>query len=246
MGLGRHLVGVSTYCRENPDARALPVAGDYQTTDWERLAALRPDVLLVFMDPARLPPGMRERAADLGTRIENVRPETLADVLATITRLGDLTGEPALAAAGRAKLEQRLAAVRTRAATRPAVPTLLVLGPEGTALVGPGGFLDELLATAGGTNAAATLATRYPTVDEERLRSLAFDRVVVLIPGGTPAQVAAATAGWRRRLGDAPAAPRVTVLTDWYLLRPGPRVADIAESFERALMPTGAPAGGAP
>ena len=52
MGLADRLVAVSTF-----DPGPLPKAGDYQTTDWELLATLRPTVLLTAIDDDRQPAG---------------------------------------------------------------------------------------------------------------------------------------------------------------------------------------------
>src|ERR1700744_3416424 len=45
MGAGDHLVAVSNYDTANPGAARLPRVGDYQNTDWEKLASLKPDVI---------------------------------------------------------------------------------------------------------------------------------------------------------------------------------------------------------
>lgn len=232
-GMGEHLVAVSNYCRANPDAARIPSAGDYQTTDWERLASVKPNLLLVFMAEGRIPPGMRTRAAELGIRIEVVGVETVGDVLAGITKLGKLVGEEEKAQVAREKLEARLAAIRQRAAGKPPVRTLVVLGDSAKGVIGPGGFLDELLTVAGGENAAAGLGSKYPTVDEEKLATLGARRIIHLLPGATDAQVAEARAMWERRGTVAP--DRITVLTGWWLLQPGYRIGDTAEAFERAL-----------
>lgn len=234
-GLGDHLVAVSNYCHDNPDARRFPTAGDYQTTDWERLADLKPSVLLVFLSKDRLPPGMAERAEKLGIRIVNLKTETVQDVLDTLHTLGEVLGDAATAENARDRIASRLAAVSQRNANFKPVPTLLVLGDAGLNLVGPGTFLDELLSKAGGSNAGSGLGTRYPTVDEEKLATMRYDAVVVVMPGALPQAVEATKEAWRRRLGSKQAGVRVTVLTQWYLLLPGGHLPEIAEALEAAL-----------
>lgn len=243
MGLSPHLVAVSNYCKANPGATTLPAVGDYLNTDWERLAAVRPDYLIVFVARSRVPEGMTQRAQDLGMTIENVSIETVADVLSATNRLGDLTGEPARARAARAELEQKLADIRRRYATKKPVPTLLAFaeGTGGISLAGKGTFLDELLAVAGGTNPAGELG-KYPTIDNERLASLRFEKVLVLMPSGREAQARAAVDAWKAR---GVSEDRVVVLRDWYLLLPGWHLPDIAERFGEALHGGHAPEQGA-
>lgn len=236
MGLGDHLVAVSNYCYANPAAAGLPAVGDYQTTDWERLSTLRPDVLVVFSTPDRLPPGMVSRARQLGIRLEPLRTDHIDDVRAAMRRLGELAGRPELAERAVGRLDQRLAAVRQRVAGRPAVPTLILIGDHARGGVGQGGFLDELLTLAGGRNVAADLGTPYPQLDREQRVSLAPAHILHLLPAASPAQVRAAEQFWATQPELRPgSAVRVTLLTQWYLLQPGGHLADIAEHFADAL-----------
>jgi len=110
-----------------------------------------------------------------------------------------------------------------------------MVGDGGTGVIGPGGFLDELLTLAGGTNAAASLGNPYPSIDIEKLESMPADRIIHLLPGATAAQVETVRRFWAAR--KLPAARNVTILTDWYLLQPGWHIADIAEKFGASLHP---------
>ncbi len=229
-GMGEHLVAVSNYCRANPAAAGYPTVGDYQTTDWERLTALKPDAALVFMAESRVPQGMRDRFHDVGTKLVVVKVETVADVLNSITQMGELTTETARAAEARRALEARLAEIKARAAKRDTHPrTLILLGEDATGVIGPGGFLDELLTMTGAKNAAATLTGAYPSIDAEKLRQLAPERVVCLMPNASAVQVSAMREHMTSR-----GYPDATILTEWYLLQPGMEIADIAGQLERA------------
>src|SRR4051794_5058399 len=46
MGAGDRLVAVSNFDAKRGATRALPRVGDYQTIDWERLASLRPNIMI--------------------------------------------------------------------------------------------------------------------------------------------------------------------------------------------------------
>src|SRR5947209_7829870 len=73
MGLGNHLLAVSNFEPSRDPTRNLPRVGDYQTTDWERLRALHPDLMIVQIAPDRLPAGLVQRAQEMNIRLVNVK-----------------------------------------------------------------------------------------------------------------------------------------------------------------------------
>lgn len=235
MGAGDHLVAVSNF---DAVGENLPRVGDYQTTDWEMLGMLRPAVLIVQMDPVRLPEGFREKARRLGTQVVNVKIDDLADVLNAARQIGRAVGEPARGEALAASLGARIEAVREKSGESPPVTTLLTLDERGETLVGPGTFLSDLLKAAGGINAAAPLAARYPKADAETLLALKPQAVIVLRPRGQAAMLEQARQFWAR-LPNVPAgkARRVFLLDDPGVLMPASHVADVAEQMYRCLHP---------
>src|SRR5438132_1088045 len=73
-----HLVGITNYDDSpRPELKNFPKIGDYQTIDWERLRALKPQILIIFQSPDRISPGLKERAAKLNIKLVNIRTETL-------------------------------------------------------------------------------------------------------------------------------------------------------------------------
>src|SRR5205823_4046816 len=73
MGAGDHLVAVSNQESSTVLGQNLPRVGDYQATDWETLAALRPQLMIVQIEPSHLPEGFTRKAAELGIQLLNVR-----------------------------------------------------------------------------------------------------------------------------------------------------------------------------
>ncbi len=241
MGRGDHLVAISTYDRGRPGIADLPAAGDYLTIDWELLAKLRPDVLIIQLDPQRTPAGVTDRARELQMRIVNCWPiDSLDQMYDRMSDLGAAVGDPAAAQALVQSTRARLDAVRKRSAGLPPVATLIATDDSGTALAGPGTFLDGLLSIAGGTNVAAPLGQLFPSPDPETLAGMRPQVIVLLLPGATPQVVVKARAAWQR-YADMPAVKsgRIVTMTQDYLLLPGPHVADVAEAFAAALRPGG-------
>src|SRR5262249_39665213 len=150
------------------DAAVKQIVGEGRalySLDEERLAALAPDLIVtqavcdvcavsyedVVEVAARLPGPPRVLQQD---------PSSLAEVLADLTRLGEAAGIGAHAAAIRAVLEERLAAVRAAVggAPTPRVVTLEWLDPP---YVG-GHWVPEMIEMAGGVDVAGPRGAKSP------------------------------------------------------------------------------------
>jgi iron complex transport system substrate-binding protein len=237
MGAGDHLVAVSNY-ETSPEVARLPRVGDYQTTDWETLARLRPDAMIIQIAPDRVPPGLKQRADELHIALVNVKIDRLNDVYATMRQLGQVAGEADKARSASDKLEKDLNDLRTRCATRPSISTLLVRDENGSEVIGPDNFLDDLLKIVNATNAAASLGHAYPSIDREKLISLAPEAVIVLLPGAKPETVEVSRRFWAS-MTRVPAVRvgRVSTLTQEYALVPGARLGELAREMAHCLRP---------
>lgn len=236
MGAKDRLAAVSNFDRQRPDVGGLPMVGDYETVDWEKLGELRPSVIIIQIRPDRLPAGFAERAAGIGAVPMDVAINRLDDVLAAIDTLGDAMGVPQQAAAAKRTLQGRLDAVKGRVAGLKPVSTLLVLDENGGVVAGPGTYLDDLLRLAGGVNAAAGLNNPWPQIDREMLVSLKPDVIIQLLPGASEQIKERAAENWKN-LPQIPAVAsgRVYTVDAWYALLPGWHVADLAEQFSECL-----------
>jgi len=217
----------------------LPKVGDYQTVDWEALQSLRPSVIIIQMQPDRMPAGFKERADAIGATLTNVKFDRLDEVFDTIDRLGTDLDLQAQAATARQRLHTQLDAVRARAAGDKPVRTLIVTGDSTNIVAGPDTYLDDLLHWAGGVNAAADLKTAWPQVDREMLMSLKPDAIIQLLPNASAQAKAQAAAKWAR-LPQIPAvaAGRVYTIDAWYAELPGWHVGDLATTFAECLHPS--------
>jgi iron complex transport system substrate-binding protein len=238
MGAADHLVAVSNFDFDRPTLPKLPRVGDYQNTDWERLDDLKPAIIIVQMEPSRIPAGFSERAGAIGAKIVDIQIERLSDIDATLKQLGDALNEQRKAADARSRLQARLDAVHRRVAGEAPVPTLLALDDRGASTAGPGTFLDEILTIAGGRNVLAGTTDHWPSLDRERLMALSPTAVVELLPGASP-QVLAQAADFWKTLPEVPAVAngRTYRITDPWVLTPGIEVADLAEQIAALLHP---------
>jgi len=265
LGLGESVVGVTHECDFPPAARELPhltatvlreglSAGEIDAAvkeivgagkalyslDEEKLAELAPELIVTqaVCDVCAVSfEDVVEVAARLPTRPEVVQqdPGSLAEVLEDVTRLGAATGLEPQAAALRAELEARLAAVRTAVAgaPRPRVIALEWLDPP---FVG-GHWVPEMIEIAGGEDVAGPAGVKSPEVAWERLAALRPDLVVAMPCGWyVEESIAQAEEHWPRieSLG----AERVfAVDAASTYSRPGPRLVDGTELLAHLLHP---------
>lgn len=237
LGLGPKVVGVTTFCRFPAEAASKPKVGTFLQPDYERILALKPDLVLVIKNPAGVAPRLRQ----LGLRAEELDQDSIAATLHSIEQIGAWTSSRAAAARLAARLRAELNAVRDLARRSGAAPrsVLFLVGRapgtlQGMVGAGPGTFIDELLAIAGGANILAASPIQYPKVTLETV--LTRDPEVILDmgdfahaegrPGQPPAQILAL---WRKYPQlRAVKANRVKIVADDALVRPGPRMAHAA------------------
>lgn len=231
LGAGDRVVGVSAFDDYPPEVLRLPRIGGMTNPSFEGVAALRPDAVVGVEGPTDL--AVLRRLRSMGVRVVVPRVESVAEVLAGVDLFGRLLHRAPEAAALRLTIAGDLDAVRARVAGRPRPRTLVVLGRRPLVAAGPGSWIDELVAIAGGTN-AVTAGGRYPTLPREALGALMPEAILDLTGHVEGAALRDELAGV-----DVPALRdgRVTTLADPMFLRPGPRVAEAARQLAAALHP---------
>lgn len=170
----------------------------------------------------------------LGCRAEvaTIDPHSLADVLASITEVGQLTGRSDGAAALVASLRARLDAVSARVAGRER-PRVLVLEWTDPPFA-PGHWIPEMVELAGGEPTLGVAGTRSGRITWEEAEGSRPD-VVVVAPCGFDLDGSAAQAvDVRRRFPDVPV---WAVDADGQFARPGPRLVDGVEALAAILHP---------
>src|SRR4051812_9422195 len=152
LGLGDRVVGFSSYCHYPPAVLGLPKIGSFIKPDAEKIAVLRPD--LVVVQRAKSPMPLPSKLAALGIKYVEVEPGSLAEVYTLIQDIGRATGVQQKATSLIASIRGRLDAVRAESQSSYKPSVLLIVGRDPGMLsnivgVGPGAYLDELITIAG-------------------------------------------------------------------------------------------------
>lgn len=161
-GAGAAVVGVGRYS-DYPDAAAqLPQVGDALSLNLEAMARLRPDLILVWQSgtPAR----QRQRLQALGVPVFENEIATVADLAATLRRLGTLMGSTGPAEAATRDVEMRWAALLARHSGRPPVRVFYSIWDAPLMTVNGRHLIQQAITACGGTNAFADLPTLTPTI----------------------------------------------------------------------------------
>jgi iron complex transport system substrate-binding protein len=239
LGATALLVGVDDYSTYPPAVTALPKVGSFLSPNLEAIEALHPTLVIVDDIHGKSAQAMEQ----LGIHTIECPMHALPDVKAALVKVGAALGRDEQARERVAEIDAALDAVAARRpAQRPRV--LLVIdraagGLSGLVAAGPGSWLDELVAVAGGQNVLAGASVRYPKISREEVIR---DRPDVIIDASYSADVAAPEKAWAE-LGAAgvPAVTqgRVRASKEPFLVAPSPRVAEALAVLEAMLKPPG-------
>ena len=191
-GAGQRLVGVMRHSDLPPEAAALPVIGDAFAINLEAVAALKPDLLLLWR--SGINPRQQQRLPVLGLPIFNNEINQVEGIADTLRRLGRLFGTEAIAETAAALTESRWAALRTGYAGRPPVRVFYQLWNEPLMTVNRGHLIDQAITACGGINVFGGQPNLTPTVSWEA--AVAANPQVVLTGSGPEAP--ARLEGWQR------------------------------------------------
>jgi iron complex transport system substrate-binding protein len=235
IGAGDLLVGRSKYCDYPPEAAKLPPVGGYADPSVEAIVALSPTLVI----GARGPAGPALEQALAAHAIETFFPETesVAQIEGMLEELGKKLGRAEGAAAAVGRVRERREAVAKAVAGLPKVRVALLFDVAPIVVAGPGGFPDELLRLAGGTN-VITRGGAYPTINLEHLLALDPDLLldtIAMATGGAAEPLAAqrSAPGWKELR--AVREGRVRAIDSSTVLRPGPRIGEGLAALARAV-----------
>lgn len=178
-GAGGQLVGAVNYSDYPPAAKNLPRVGRYDSIDAEAIAALRPD--LVVMWQSGNPPGTLGRLEKLGLKVFVNEPRRLEDMPATLERFGLLAGKSAEGAAAADAFRKRLSTLRDKYQGRPPVRVFYQIWNSPMMTVNGAHLISDVLRLCGGQNIFADLPALAPTVGLEAV--LAADPEAIVASG---------------------------------------------------------------
>lgn len=270
LGAAGELVGISHECDFPPSIRSLPVltkprialgrssraidrsvravirdALSIYAVDAERLAALRPDVILtqdlcavcaVSLDDVRGAVARLAGRADV--RIVSLRPARLGDVLDDVERVAAGIGRSPEGRVVRSNLEERVRDIGGRAAKLGGKPRVVAIEWIDPLMLG-GTWMPELIELAGGIAVGASAGQGALTIEPETLTGLLPDVVVVKPCGFTLERTLEERSVLERSILQKVGRSARVYVTDGnaFFNRPGPRIVESLEILAACVHP---------
>lgn len=234
LGKGALIVGVTDFCDYPAEAKTKPKVGGFTEINLEQVVGLTPDLVLATdIHVKGIVPELEKR----GLNVFVIEPKNVDEVITKLATFGKLLDATDEASKLSAQLKSRVEVVATKIATVKTKPRVFYEIDKTLFTVGPGSFIDDLLAKAGAINIASDSKSPYPQLSPEAI--IAKDPEVILLGdmlfGETPESVKARP-GWANIT--AVKTNRIIPIPDENLVaRPGPRIVDGLEMVSRALYP---------
>lgn len=176
------LVGVSSYTNYPAEAATLPIVGDAFSVDQERLALLKPTLLLAWASgtPARVVDELRAR----GFRVETIETRGLEDIADAMEQIGELTDRTRQGSTAANEFRSGLRQLANRHGELQSISVFYQVSNSPLYTVNGDHYVSELIDLCGGRNIFSDLTTLAPLVDVEAV--LARDPEVMLASSDSP------------------------------------------------------------
>lgn len=164
-GGGERLVAAVDYSDFPEAAKRLPRVGSNRQIDMERVAALKPDLIVVWLH------GSSERQIDqiraLGIPMFHSEPKKLDDIASNLSRIGKLMGTEAVAEPAAAEIRAKLASLSAQYAKRSPVRMFYQFWDKPLYTLNGDHIISDAARICGGENVFARLKVTAPIVNIE-------------------------------------------------------------------------------
>jgi iron complex transport system substrate-binding protein len=181
VGAGTQVVGVDSASDYPAAAQSLPRVGDFSRINFERILALKPDLVLVWMGGNRTADihGLKK----MGVPVLHTQATQLKDVARLLRLIGNVSGHAGQGEAAARDFTTRLSALKGGASQHPPVDVFYQVWDRPLMTVGGTHWISDALTLCGARNVFADLRALSPVVSLEAV----LQRSPELIVSGTDA-----------------------------------------------------------
>jgi iron complex transport system substrate-binding protein len=232
LSLGERVVGVTSYCDFPAEAKAKEKTGDTLKPNLERIIALQPD--LVLISTASQLEKITRQLDQLGIPVFVTNPKTVSEVIASIRKIGELTGADQPAEKLSSEMQARIAAVQRQVANQSAPRVLYILQLSPLITAGKNTFINDLIKQAGGQSISGEEAADYPQFSRET--ALARAPEVIIVPDSHGTELVNIEAV-KQAFATTPAIKnsRLVRINPDLIDRPGPRIVEGLEALRAGI-----------
>jgi iron complex transport system substrate-binding protein len=239
VGGGERMVGTVEYSNFPPAAAQVERIGGNQKLDLERIAALKPDLVLVWYHGN----AMREieRVAALGIPMFYVEPHTIADIPGAMERIGQLIGTDKLAQAAAQDFRTRHAALRTQYAQRAPINVFYQISSKPLMTINDEQIISDVIRLCGGRNVFGKEPMLVPQLSTESVVAVDPDVILAAHLGSSDdhavRDLEATNVKWWNTFSGMKAVrnKQIWLVPDDQISRHGPRILDAAQAVCTAL-----------
>ncbi|OEZ96506.1 cobalamin-binding protein [Duganella sp. HH101] len=164
-GGGDKIVGAVTYSDYPEAAKKLPRVGDNRQVDMERVIAMKPDLIVIWMHGAS--ERQIETLRQLNIPMFHSEPTKLDGIADNVLRLGQLMGTEAVAQPAAAEIRQKFAALAKQYGNRPPVRMFYQVWDKPLYTLNGTSIVSDAMRLCGGVNIFADLKVTAPVVSNE-------------------------------------------------------------------------------
>jgi iron complex transport system substrate-binding protein len=164
-GGAERIIGAVSYSDYPEAAKRVPHIGSNRQIDMERVIAMKPDLIVVWMH------GSSERQIEqlraLGIPLFHSEPRKLDDIAESLLKLGKLMGTESVAEPAAAEVRSKLAALAARYANRSPVRMFYQVWDKPLYTLNGGHIVSDAIRLCGGENIFASMKVTAPVVGVE-------------------------------------------------------------------------------
>ncbi|GAB2901442.1 cobalamin-binding protein [Uliginosibacterium flavum] len=238
-GGGDKLVGAVEYSDFPPPALKVPRIGSNQKLDLERIATLKPDLVLVWFHGNAQREIERLRA--LNIPMFYLEPHSIADIPDVLERIGQLTGSERVAGAAATRFKARHATLQKENAGRAPVRVFYQIAQKPLLTINDQQIISDVIRLCGGVNVFGKESALVPQLSTESVVAANPDVILTARMGGhgdgpVRAMDEASLAAWLK-FGSLTAVKnkQLWLIPGDTISRHGPRILDGAQSVCAAL-----------
>jgi len=175
-GAGNQVVGAVQYSDYPDAAKKIARVGGYTSVDMEKVAALKPDLVVAWKSGNR--GAHLDKLRALGIPVFINEPRRIDDVARSIAQLGKLAGTDSAGEAAAQAFRKRHAALAAKYSARPPVRIFYEAWNRPLMTINGEHLISDVIRLCGGDNVFAKLPMLAPTIDAEAVLA-AMPEVIV-------------------------------------------------------------------